>query len=163
MIAFSLPGSAIKLRLNGTTIERWYKADRNVHKEERWKTLALRSNTGGYLYIGFCENGKTKNILHHRLIYYIHNQDWDIWDISKDNKIDHKNRNKQDNSIENLQVTTQQKNCFNTKAKGYYKHKNGKFVSQICVNYKVINLGYYHTEDEARDAYLRGKSKYHND
>jgi hypothetical protein len=53
------------------------------------------------------------------MVYYAHNQSWDIWDTSKDNVIDHINRKRDDNSIENLKVCTLQENCFNTDAKGY--------------------------------------------
>ena len=34
-------------------------------------------------------------------------------------------------------------------------------MAKIKVNYKAINLGGFKTEIEARNAYLKGKEKYH--
>jgi hypothetical protein len=49
---------------------------------------------------------------------------------------------------------------FNTNAKGYTKRKN-KWIAQIKLDYKNIYLGSYNTEEEARQAYLLAKEKYH--
>jgi hypothetical protein len=60
----------------------------------------------------------------HRLIYYLYNPDFDIYDSSKDNCIDHRDGNSLNNSIENLNVVNKQQNCQNRKnAKGYLFRK----------------------------------------
>jgi hypothetical protein len=81
--------------------------------------------------------------------------------------LDHKQnengiQNKSDNRICNLRIVSNQQNCFNRNPKGYYfaKHAN-KWEAQIHLNYKKIYLGLFNTEEEARDAYLQAKEKYH--
>ena len=77
--------------------------------------------------------------------------------------IDHIDGNKINNCVANLRITNQSGNLHNRKdVKGYYFHKgNQKWVSQIMVNKKRIHLGYYKTEEEAREVYLVAKRKYH--
>ena len=77
-------------------------------------------------------------------------------------RLDHIDTNKSNNSITNLRILTHQENLFNTNAKGYYYHKKtNKWVSMIGINYTQKNLGYFNTEEEARNAYLEAKKKYH--
>jgi hypothetical protein len=59
-------------------------------------------------------------------------------------------------------VTNQQNHFNETKAKGYCWHKPAKkWMAYIRLNGKGKNLGYYDTEDEARQAYLDAKKIYH--
>ena len=74
--------------------------------------------------------------------------------------LDHINRDRCDNRISNLRIVNPQQNGFNTTAKGYF-FQDGKWRSQITINRKKIHLGYFNTEDEARQAYLIAKEKYH--
>lgn len=78
-------------------------------------------------------------------------------------QIDHINGIKDDNRICNLREVTNQQNHYNrTTAKGYYLHKNtNKYVAQLRLNGKHIYLGIHNTEQEARQAYLDAKQKYH--
>lgn len=76
-------------------------------------------------------------------------------------QVDHINRFKHDNRIENLRSVTHQQNQFNTDAKGYYLHKCGRWMAYIKANGIRIHLGLHDTEEEARDAYLAAKAKYH--
>ena len=96
-------------------------------------------NVKSFHYIWYCFHGKTHK-----------------------NQLDHINKDKLDNRIENLRDVNNQKNTFNTNAKGYAwsKHKN-KWKSSICLNGKRIHLGYFDTEVQAREAYLKAKEKYH--
>lgn len=74
--------------------------------------------------------------------------------------LDHINRIVDDNRIENLRIVTHQENQWNNGGKGCYL-KNNKWMSQIQLNNKKIHLGYFNTEEEARQAYLEAKKKYH--
>jgi hypothetical protein len=77
--------------------------------------------------------------------------------------IDHIDENKINNCVANLRITNQSGNQQNRKdAKGCYFYKaSQKWVARIMINHKQIHLGYYNTEEEAHEAYLDGKRKYH--
>ena len=81
----------------------------------RWRKSIIHTYPNNYKHIVV---GK-KKILLHRLNYYAHNQDWEIFDSSKNNQIDHIDRNPSNNNISNLRVVTNQQNNFNVKCKGY--------------------------------------------
>ena len=135
----------------------------NKHSKSRWNQIKVQTNSKGYkqIYIG------PKKYLLHRLNYYAHNQDWNIHDSSMDNYIDHEDDKgdlpkHQYNNIENLRVVTQQENCFNTKAKGYYYCKRyKKWVAQIRVSGKLKHLGYFDLEEDAKNSRLAAKKIYH--
>lgn len=101
---------------------------------------------------------KGKRYMEHRVIYEMRRGP-----IPDGLEIDHINGVKDDNRIENLRVVTHAENQHNRKpTKGFYlKKRMGKFQSQIAVGGKNIYLGHYDTEEEAREAYLEAKAKYH--
>lgn len=79
--------------------------------------------------------------------------------------IDHKNRIKTDNSINNLRELTKNQNAMNMDTKNikgyYYSNKQKKYIAYIMVNYKRTQLGSFNTPDEARSCYLDNKKIYH--
>ena len=92
-----------------------------------------------------------------------HNFAW-YW-VNKEcvDEIDHINGVRDDNRIVNLRAVTKNENQWNRlTAKGYYWNKKAqKWKSQIQLNNKVIYLGLFNTEQEARNAYLAAKEIYH--
>jgi hypothetical protein len=110
----------------------------------------------GYISIGLELNEKTYRIQGHQFAWY--------W-INKEcvDEIDHINGIKTDNRICNLRSVTHQQNQWNRNtAKGYYFDKNAnKYRAEIRLNNKNIYLGLYHSEEEARNAYLQAKEIYH--
>jgi hypothetical protein len=60
-------------------------------------------------------------------------------------------------------LVTPQQNLFNNhKALGYCWHKQkNKWMAQIQLDGRHINLGYFVNEEDARNAYLDAKLKYH--
>jgi hypothetical protein len=93
-----------------------------------------------------------------------------IWAIIKqedplETQIDHINGNKLDNRIANLRKATNKQNACNQKAvKGYHFNKRRrKWIAGIGCNYKNITIGYFDTEEQARQAYLRAKEKLHGE
>jgi hypothetical protein len=77
-------------------------------------------------------------------------------------QIDHINRICIDNRVENLRIVTNNQNQLNRNSKGYYFDKrNNKWKSQIGLDGKQFWLGYYDTEQEARQAYLDAKERLH--
>ena len=125
------------------------------YNNKRWKLIENTSNTvDGYNQIAL----KNQMIKRHRLMgltflnFNIKNPKL---------QIDHIDGNRLNNHINNLRVVNHQQNQFNrTTAKGYYKDKT-KWHSQIQLNKKVIYLGLYTTEEDARKAYLDAKLVYH--
>jgi hypothetical protein len=77
--------------------------------------------------------------------------------------IDHYNRDKADNRIDNLRVVTGQQNQFNrSNTLGYsICKKTGKYKPRIIVGGKKIYLGSFDTPEEATQAYLDAKKIYH--
>jgi len=128
-------------------VERYYK--------KKWNLIENKPKDG-YLMMSI----DSKSIYIHRLIAFCFLGLAKI--DGKDRKIviDHLNHKCDDNNINNLKVTTQQKNCENRTCKGYYKSGN-KWRAGIFVNKKAVNLGSYNTEEEAKNVYLQAKEKYH--
>ena len=119
---------------------------------------------GSFQNTGYCSvKINKKTYLYHRVVYKLHNPDWDITDYSKTNIIDHIDRNKLNNHISNLRVVTQLQNSYNTNAKGYFYDTNrDSFRTQIAYECgKVKFLGRFKTEEEAHKAYLAAKKIYH--
>jgi len=133
----------------------------HLKKGDEWKERKKQTGKNGYNFLQFMVNKKRYSVYLHRLVYWLHNRDWDILDPSMENRIDHIDGNKQNNNIENLRVVTHQENNWNrTNAKGYTLFR-GKWMSQIFINRKKIHLGLFDKEDDARNAYLEAKKKYH--
>lgn len=97
----------------------------------------------------------------HRLIYLYHFG-------YMPNQIDHINRIKDDNRIENLRPTDSSKNQMNTEnrkpyGRGVYERPNGRWRAQIYKNGKAISLGHYSTMSEAQEAYDKAKMEIYGD
>jgi hypothetical protein len=93
----------------------------------------------------------------HRLIWIYHKGA-----IAVTLQIDHINRNRSDNHINNLRLVSQNENQWNRNGKGFAWHKaSNKYQAQIQCNGKLRYLGLYETVESAREAYLKAKEKYH--
>lgn len=76
-------------------------------------------------------------------------------------ELDHRDRDKLNNRIDNLRVATRSQNTANTrkswgssKAKGvYWETKRKSFRAHVRFHGKSIHLGYFDIEDEAAHAY----------
>lgn len=94
----------------------------------------------------------------HRIIWAMHNDRW------PENQIDHIDRNKINNKIENLRDITSKENNRNTNsfefAKGYYKDGN-KYRAYVMTNEKRIYSKRVNTEEEAVVARQDLKNKYY--
>ena len=101
-----------------------------------------------------------RKFLIHRVIYYIHNQEWDIYDSSRSNLIDHIDRDTFNNNIENLRVATNQQNCFNKAAKNVTITKYNTYRAKVSCG-KICLSKCFKTEQEAIDVVAEFKLKYH--
>lgn len=129
----------------------WSFKNNNVRK------LKPAPDKDGYLKVLLCKDGKETTHYNHRLVakFYLQHD-------TKDLVIDHINRDKSDNRIENLRLVTSAQNSWNTNAKGAYKiGTTTKWFSSIHVNGKQIYLGTFDTSDLAHSAYLKAKELYH--
>ena len=120
---------------------------------DKIKSFCWVDNGVGYLLTGN-ENAKeanNKSGLMHRLILG-----------SPANKvIDHINHQPFDNRKSNLRICDHCENLRNRKAKGYmFVKRKKKWMAQIKVNYKSIGLGYFDTEEEAKEARRKAEIKY---
>ncbi len=151
-----------KLRIdpdNSNNMQKWFvKSGSQMLKNPYWKQMKLTKHNRGYL--SCCINHR--NYQHHRVVYYAHNQDWDIYNYSHNNFIDHIDHNTSNNQISNLRAVTSAQNQQNNTAKGYhYNKKLNKWQTSIKVNNKDIHLGCFEAEEEAREAYLKAKREHH--
>ena len=146
------------LKLENNDIYNFRNINPNSKKVE-WCKIHFTLNEYGYLYCKLSnENKKKRSFKFHRLIFLFYNFDFDI--LNKKIIIDHIDRDKVNNSIENLRIVTIQQNAFNTNAKGYF-FINKKWTASICINGKRLYLGRYYTEEEARTKYLEAKAIHH--
>ncbi len=111
------------------------------------------TDTAGYAIVTI--DGAIQKV--HRMIWIYHNGA-----IEDKYIIDHKDRNKSNNKIENLRKVTKQENSFNSNAKGYYYHKKlKKWRSMIGIDGVRKSLGCFETEAEAKVAYQNAKKEFH--
>ena len=101
----------------------------------------------------------SRKFLVHRFIYFIHNQEWDIWDSSKANLIDHIDRNTLNNNIENLRVVTNQQNCWNKGTSNVNLTKWNTYRAKVTAGEATLDKN-FKTEQEAMNAVKEFKLKY---
>jgi len=156
MIEFVLKNRKLRLHHDGIMYVRAHQKGVET-KNGKWKEVKFH-DCKGYKRCHLTLDGVETLLKVHRLVYYAHNQSWNIWDTSNDNLIDHINRKKDDNRIENLKIANVQENAFNTDAKGYCWNKaTGKWQAQITVDGKQKHLGYFKHEADARNEYIKEK------
>ena len=97
----------------------------NKHTK-KWQNFDDNKPNEGYICICLRINEKLKLYKLHRLVYFFHNQNWDIFDSCRDNIIDHMNGDKLDNKIENLQNVNHSQNMQNN------THYNKKEITGVC-------------------------------
>jgi hypothetical protein len=126
------------------------------HNAGRWIERTTTPNRHGYIRLNL--GGKYYNA--HRLILmaFVGYSDQDV---------DHINRIKTDNRLENLRYCTHRENMLNRdyvdNAKGYCWHKRrNKWHAQIWIHNKLKHLGYFDKEEDARQCYLDAKARTDN-
>ncbi len=122
------------------------------------KYVKSRLNRGGYANIGLYTDGVRSRCSIHRLVAEAFIPNPHNLPI-----INHKNHNRSDNRVENLEwvnasvSTALKRNAENTSSQyfGVYRHGSSanKWVAQVCNNKKRHYIGYYDTELEAGQAY----------
>ena len=123
-------------------------------RSKKWQICEGYKEKTGYVRMWIGDNQYYK----HRVLAHA----FGILDLHSELKIDHKDRDRSNNNISNFRPATVQENSFNTNAKGcsWHKQKN-KWKAQIQLDGKSIYLGCFVKEEDARNAYLVAKEKYH--
>lgn len=132
-----------------------------LFKRKGWTIVENTGNNGEYNQV-LIDN--KKKIKRHRLISFCFLGLENINEVKSGvDVIDHIDGNPLNNCVANLRITNSSGNAQNRKdVKGYYWFKkNKKWRARIQLNNKIINLGLFNTEEEAREAYLVAKRKYH--
>lgn len=111
----------------------------------------------GYLQVGI----GGRSVLVHRIIWMMFNDDYP-------EQIDHIDRVRTNNKIENLRAATNginQQNAStrkdNTSGMVGVNFKNGKWQARIAINKKRIHLGCFESFNEAKLAYQKAKKEHH--
>lgn len=119
----------------------------------RYGKISNTHDKYGYIIITLPFNQKLK----------AHHFSWYLFYKECVKQLDHINGVRDDNRISNLRAVTNNENQWNRlTAKGYtFIKKYNKYQSQIKLNNKIIYLGLFNTEQEARKAYLEAKEIYH--
>jgi hypothetical protein len=134
-------------------------------KESPSGPITLGKSFGGIASYGYI-HGRFKNKIYllHTLVWIYHNGPL------ASGVLDHINRDRADNRIENLRAATQQQNTFNrvgwkvaaSRFKGVFKDRN-KWKAGICIDRKMRHLGCFKTEIEADIAYREAAKLLHGD
>jgi len=106
----------------------------------------------GYKKVGFLG----KSFRYHKVCWYLYYGKWPEYEI------DHVNRDKLDNRIENLRDVPRRENGQNTEGYNqgaYFNQSKSRWVAQISLDGKAVHLGYFNSEAEAQSAYLEMISK----
>ena len=123
------------------------------------KEIIPTKGSGGYLSVGLRKDGHVSSKLLHRLVYQVF-----IGEIPNDMVIDHIDRNKFNNKLDNLRLVTLSQNQINsnrTENASGVSNVDGKFRARIGINGRKKHIGYFNTKEEARQAYLKEKNKHH--
>jgi hypothetical protein len=97
--------------------------------------------------------------------YFVHRLVAELYITNPNNlpQVNHKNLNKSDNKVENLEWVTCRQNVnhrYKSKFPGVQLIKSGKYKVMIWHNKKNVYLGLFDTPEEAHQAYLNALALY---
>ena len=115
----------------------------------------ITTNYNGYIYL--VSNDNFKKLYGHHFAWYMIYGNVDFIEL------DHINRITNDNRICNLRIADRQLQSQNRNSKGVVFRKDcNKYQARITLNnHKRISLGLFNNEEDAIQAYLEAKKKYH--
>ena len=130
----------------------------NVRNDVKNTLMTYHLKRGGYYQVRLSSNSLTKDFyIHHLVIKYFCDEKPNNLYI-----IDHLDRNRINNNINNLRWISRsgngrnrtKKDGYSSKYSGVYLHQpTQKYLAQIRVDGKRLNLGYFYTEEEAGEFY----------
>lgn len=136
--------------------------DDDYEKLSSYKWTAAPRDNRCYAFRSEGPRGHQRTVRMHRV----------IMNAPDDLLVDHINGNTLDNRKENLRLCTMSQNMFNQGAQkdntsGYkgvsYVKDRGKWSAQIAIRGKTHYLGYFHTPNEAYEAYCTAAKQLHGE
>ena len=128
-----------------------------IRNSKTGRVLKTQPRKDGYVGIQLSKDGKIKNLLTHRLVALAF-----IENPSEKPDVDHIDRNKANNSIDNLRWSTTSENLMNSTKRAFtssiykgvcFEKRRNLWMARINVNSKSVFLGYFTSEREAAEAY----------
>ena len=122
------------------------------------KQVKPAEGTNGYLQVFLVsDDGRQKTKKVHKLVA---NTFLDKIDSTQKYVVDHINGDKKDNKLLNLRVVTNRENTTRNVGKyktgvSFYTNRNKPFRAEYKIKNKSFHIGYFLTEEEAHDAYLK--------
>lgn len=131
--------------------------EHSLYGSQHRKELILKSffDTNGYKKVELLNKAYSL----HKLLYKSFIADYD----DKYFQIDHIDRDKQNNNLNNLRIVSNRNNCNNKTNNSIFgvgvTMKGNKFKINIQINKKTIHLGIFETPDQAQQKYLEVKKQ----
>ena len=130
-----------------------------------WRVVENKDNSHGYNRVNLTSS---KKVQRHRLIAFcflgLKSVNFE-GDFTNDEMVDHIDKNTLNNAVNNLQIVNNAQNQWKSNKKynlqGDSRNLTKRFRIKISVNGESIDLGYFSTAEEAREAHLQAKAKYH--
>ena len=122
-----------------------WKMNPNRCRPSNFGAVAGYNKGQGYSQIGF----KNKLYQAHNIVWVMHHGD-----IPEDKTIDHIDRNKSNNRVENLRLASRSQQEINQNSRGFFWHEKArKWRVEIFVGKKRKHIGYFPSALQARLAY----------
>ena len=148
----------MELSLSNRSIRVYTDGKIEVLGKKGWFFMKQFISKKGYYKMNIRYEGKGKCYHCSRIVAYAYLE----LDINNPKQqVDHIDGNRLNNDMSNLRIVTNQQNCFNRLNIKGYEPRYGRFRARIDLNGKHIHLGTFDTEEEAHQAYLRGKEIHH--
>lgn len=124
-------------------------ADQQAFNTKTAGKIAGKLGKDGYIHIGLRVNGLAISMAAHRVVWALHHGRWPTLHI------DHINRVRNDNRIENLREVTPAENAKNSSWKCVHPYvhpaRNGQYQAQVKIGPKQVHIGVFESEQAAHE------------